>query len=211
MNKKKTKPEPKAKRTKKTVSPEIAESKPKRTNQPVPPEITEARERRAYELRIVHGMKYDLITQELNKEFPAYPLKSDHEGVRKMVQRVQEMYATRDKEKTDAVLAEATAHIDWVQQQAVNIYNKDHDDPTLLKRILEASELKAKLYGVVAPKKHELFGKNGAPLIPTPPPLDLSKLGLSDEQLAILEQASQILEDATRRAAESAVSSGDSG
>ena len=206
------------------------EDKPARLHhQPVPPDITEARERMAYELRVVRGMKLNEITDELNKTFPAYPLKSDHEAVRKMIKRVQEQYAKRDKQKIEEVLAESAASIDWVRTQAIEAFEASKQiekvvtqreqkpieqkaktqtgDAMYLKRILEAADLKAKLFGVAAPKKHELMGKDGAPLVPAGP-IDLSKLGLSNEQLDILEQAATIIEKATQNTAKSAIESG---
>lgn len=208
------------------------EAKPKRHHQPVPLDIVEARERMAYELRVVRGLKLNEITEELNKLFPAYPLKSDHEAVRRMIERVQGKYAARDMQKVEEVLAESSAAIDWVRTQAVDAFLESKliekvitqreqkpieqkaktqtGDAMYLKRILEAADLKAKLFGVVAPKKHELTGKDGAPLMPTEP-LDLSKLGLSDDQLEIIEQAASIIEEAYKHNQKPAVENGNTG
>lgn len=206
---------------KKTTAKPEKEKKPRaRTNQPVPPEITEARERRAYELRVVDGVKLYEITTILNVEFPAYPLKSDHEAVRKMVKRVQNEYAKRDKERTDAILAESSAVIDWVRREAKQAFEVSKlpiktatqreqkvveqkaktqaGDATFLKRINETVEIKSKLFGVMAPKKHEVTGKDGAPLVV--PPFDLIKMReyISDDDLDVLQKAAKVVERAKR-------------
>ena len=180
----------------------VKEKKRKRNNQPVPPEITEERERLAYELRIIQGKKLWEITKELNRQYPAYPVKSDQEAVRKMVLRVQDKYAARDKDKTDAVLAESSAMLDWVRNQSIaaigthGATNQPQDKPIYLKRVIETIDLKSKLFGVAAPKRHELTGKDGAPL--GAPALDIATLGkyLSDGDLTILQQAAAIIERA---------------
>ena len=177
--------------------------KPKRKPRPpIPPEISEERERKAYELRIIEGKKLYEITAELNKIFPAYPLKSDHEAVRKMIKRVQDDYAKRDKTRTDAVLAESSAILDWVREKSISAISstdnaKESDNkPIYLKRVIETVEAKSKLFGVVAPKKHEVTGKDGAPL--GSPVLDMAILGkyLSDGDLTILQRAAEIIERA---------------
>ena len=67
-----------------------------------------------------------------------------------------------------------------------------------LKRITETVEVKSKIFGALAPSKHELTGKNGAPLVPST--LDFKKLApfLSDDDLKTLDQAGQIIERAQR-------------
>lgn len=173
------------------------EKRRKQKHPPIPPEISEERERMAYELRIIQGKKLQEITTELNKVFPAYPLKSDHEAVRKMIMRVQEDYAKRDKERTDAILAESSATLDWVRSQSIAaIGAMPQDKPIYLKRVIETVEAKSKLFGVMAPKKHEVTGKDGAPLGSTV--LDIATLGkyLSDGDLNILQQAAAIIERA---------------
>jgi len=188
MTKKKTQAAPKPAKKHRRVAP------------PVPPEISEERERMAYEMRIIRGKKLADITKELNEMFPAYPLKSDHEAVRKMIRRVQDEYAKRDKERTDAILAESAATLDWVRNQSIAAIEitTQPDKPIYLKRVIETVEAKSKLFGVMAPKKHELTGKDGAPL--GLPPVDLKALKgyLSDGDLDILQKAAEILERAQR-------------
>lgn len=200
-----------------TTKPATEKKEKKRKNQPVPPEISEARERLAYELRIVRGMKLYEITDELNKQFPAYPLKSDHEAVRKMIERVRDEYAKRDKGKIDEVLAETAATFDWVKMQAIEAFESSKQlsktvtqreqkpieqkvksqtgDAMHLKRVLEAADLKSKLFGAVAPQKREVTGKDGAPLHPsTTLDLNILKEYATDDDLAILQKASEVLE-----------------
>ncbi len=187
------------KKQKEEKAKEVSDKKTKRKPRPpIPPEISEERERKAYELRIIEGKKLYEITAELNKIFPAYPLKSDHEAVRKMIKRVQDDYAKRDKERTDAVLAESSAILDWVREKSISAIGSSANDnkPIYLKRIIETVEAKSKLFGVVAPKKHEVTGKDGAPL--GSPVLDMAILGkyLSDGELTILQRAAEIIERA---------------
>lgn len=160
----------------------IKEKKPKRRNQPVPPEITEARERRAYHLRIVEGRKLDEITKILNEEYPAYPLKSDHEGVRKMIIRVQAGYAQRDKERTDAILAETSATLDFAREQAIKGWydsqkekNGAKADPRYLGEIRQTAVDKAKLFGVIAPIKTDITS-GGEPLSKKPKMTDEERM-----------------------------------
>lgn len=178
--------------------PIIKEKRRKQFHPPIPPEISEERERMAYELRIIKGKKLSEITTELNKEFPAYPLKSDREAVRKMIMRVQDEYAKRDKERTDAILAESAATLDWVRNQSIAAIGTgtQPDKPIYLKRVIETVEAKSKLFGVMAPKKHEVTGKDGAPL--GTPIFDMAKLGkhLSNDDLTALQQAAAIIERA---------------
>lgn len=213
----------KKKENKKNQTPAAAPlppTKPKRRNQPVPPDITEARERRAYELRVIDGMKLDEITTQLNIEFPAYPLKSDHEGVRKMIIRVQGEYAKRDKDKIDSVLAESSAVLDWVRKESMEAFRNSKNaekvgaqreqqlieqkaktqtgDAMYLKRITETVELKTKIFGAMAPKKHEVTGKDGKPL--GVPSLDMNQLKeyLTNDDLEILQKAAEVIERAQR-------------
>ncbi len=174
--------------------------KKRRINPPVPPEISEERERMAYELRIIHGKKLADITADLNKAFPAYPLKSDHEAVRKMIRRVQDDYAKRDKDRTDAVLAESSAMLDWVRNQSIASIQSatQPDKPIYLKRVIETTEAKSKLFGVMAAKKHELTGKDGAPLGAAAIDLKALKGYLTDDDLDLLQKAAEILERAQR-------------
>ena len=154
----------------------------------------------AYELRIIHGKKLAEITADLNKAFPAYPLKSDHEAVRKMIRRVQDDYAKRDKDRTDAVLAESSAWLDWVRNQSIASIQlaTQPDKPIYLKRVIETTEAKSKLFGVMAPKKHELTGKDGAPLGAAAIDLKALKGYLTDGDLDLLQKAAEVIERAQR-------------
>lgn len=167
-------------RTKKEAVKPTDEKKEKRKNKIVPPEVTEARQRMAYHLRMVHVPKMNLyeITEELNKQFPAYPLKSDHEAVRKMIKRQQEVYAKQDKERVEEVLAETSAVLDFTRDEAIQAWleskgmvktvkkkteqpveqsmKQSAGDAKFLDVIKDSAINKAKLFGVVAPKKLEL-------------------------------------------------------
>lgn len=188
------------KKIKAAPSANAAVKKKRRHATPVPPEISEERERMAYELRIVRGKKLTDITAELNKAFPAYPLKKGHEGVRQMIIRVQDAYAKRDKERTDAILAESAATLDWVRNQSIAAIGvtSQPDKPIYLKRVIETVEAKSKLFGVMAAKKHELTGKDGAPLGATTIDLKALKGYLTDDDLNLLHKAAEILERAQR-------------
>ena len=163
--------------------------------------------------------------------FPAYPLKSEHQAVEKMIKEAEKEYIEAHKVEVDAIKAESGAAMDWVRREAAEAWELSKDpirivkkvlekpveqsakfapgDPQYLKRVTEAVEVKAKVFGALAPKKHELTGKGGLPLMPTPA-IDLKVLGryMSSDDLDILHQAAEIIERA-QRDHESAVESGD--
>lgn len=59
----------------------------------VPPEVSSARKYKAWELRIKNPhMTFREITKVLNELFPAYPLKSDHQAVEKMIKEAEREY-----------------------------------------------------------------------------------------------------------------------
>jgi len=82
---------------------------------PVPPQVSSARKWRAWELRVKNPhMTFRQITRILNEEFPAYPLKSDHEAVMKMVNEAEQEYiqarqngAQESSEDTDSEIINA--------------------------------------------------------------------------------------------------------
>lgn len=207
------------------------DTKPKPPRRPaVPPEISAARKYAAYQMRIMNArMTFRQITEKLNEMFPDFPLKSDHQAVEKMIKEAEKEYVDEHKAKIDEMKAEAGAALDWVRQEAAEAWQRSQDllkiikkkeDQTVeqilkaevgnaqfLKRINETVEIKTKIYGAQAPSKHELTGKNGAPLVPAS--LDFKKLTpfLTDGDLDILQQAADIIERA-QRDLEAAVAAG---
>lgn len=155
---------------------------------PVPPEVTEERQRMAYHMRMIGVPRLTLseITEELNKKFPAYPLKSDHEAVRKMIKRQQEIYATQDKDKLEEIRAETSAILDFTRDEAIKAWEESKGiaktvkkkvekpieqtlkestgEPQFLKIVESTTIEKAKLFGVVAPKRLEHAGPGGGPI-----------------------------------------------
>lgn len=187
----------------------------------VPPEISNARKYAAYQLRTMNArMTFAQITVKLNELFPEYPLKSEHQAVEKMIKEAEKEYIYEHKSKVEEIKAESGAALDWVRQEAAEAWGrsqdllkivKKKDDQTVeqimkaevgnaqfLKRITETVEVKSKIFGALAPSKHELTGKNGAPLVPSV--LDFKKLApyLSDDDLETLDQAIKIIERAQR-------------
>jgi hypothetical protein len=138
-------------------------------------------------------MTFHQITQKLNEMFPEYPLKSDHQAVEKMIKQAEQEYIESHKAEVDRIKAEAAASLDFVRREAAEAWVTSQDllkvikkkqdqtveqilkaqtgDAAFLKLIKESAIEKAKLFGAVAPSKHEVLGKN----------IDLSKL--TDEQL----------------------------
>lgn len=219
-------------RTKTKSSPPPKEGKRRAPRRPaVPPEVSSARKYKAYQMRIMNPhMTYAAITKELNEMFPDYPLKSEHQAVEKMIKEAEKEYIEAHKSKVDEVKAEAGATLDWVRHEAAEAWQRSQDlmkiikkkeDQTVeqilkaeignaqfLRRITETVEVKTKIFGAQAPRKHELTGKDGSPLVP--PSIDLKALGkyLSDGDLKILQQAAEIIERAQRDLA-AAVTPGD--
>jgi len=171
-------------------------------------------------MRIMNpGLTFRAITEALNELFPDYPLESDHQAVEKMIKEAEREYIETHKNKVDEIKAESGASLDWVRTEAVAAWQRSQDllkiikkkeDQTVeqimkaevgnaqfLKRITEVVEVKTKIFGAQAPKKHELTGKDGAPLVPT---FDLKALSkyLSDDDLNKISEAADILERAQR-------------
>ena len=187
----------------------------------VPPEVTSARRYLAWQMRIMNpGMTYAAITKELNERFPDYPLKSDHQAVEKMIKEAEREYIDTHKAKVDEIKAEAGAALDWVRKEAADAWGRSQDllkiikkrdgqtveqilkaeigNAQFLRRVTESVEVKTKIFGAQAPRKHEVTGKDGSPL--GSPSFDIKALGkyLSDGDLNILQQAAEILERAQR-------------
>ncbi len=188
MTKKKVKPVPPPKVKKK-----------RRRRPPVPPEISAARKYAAYEMRVFNPrMTYAEITKKLNELFPAHPLKSEHQAVEKMIKQAEAEYIAAHQAQVERIKAEAGASLDFVRREAAAAWETSQDlmkivkkkedqtveqilkaqtgDSAFLKLIKESAIEKAKLFGAVAPRKHEILGKN----------IDLSKL--TDEQLLRIAQ-----------------------
>jgi hypothetical protein len=186
----------------------------------VPPEVSSARRYAAWQMRIMNPrMTYAAITKELNEMFPEYPLKSDHQAVEKMIKEAEKEYIESHKSKVDEVRAEAGAALDYVRAEAAAAWQRSQDlmkiikkkegqtveqilkaefgNAQFLRRITEAVEVKTKILGAQAPRKHELTGKDGAPLVPS---VDLKALAnyLSDDDLVKIGEAIEIIERAQR-------------
>ena len=186
----------------------------------VPPEVSNARKYAAYQMRIMNPkMTFKAITEALNEQFPDYPLKSEHQAVEKMIKEAEKEYIDTHKARVDEVKAESGAALDWVREEAAAAWSRSQDllkiikkreDQTVeqvlkaevgnaqfLKRITETVEVKSKLYGAMAPKRHELTGKDGAPLVPSVDLHALSKY-LNDDDLNKIGEAVDIIERAQR-------------
>jgi hypothetical protein len=186
----------------------------------VPPEVSSARKYAAYQMRIMNPkMTYAAITKQLNELFPDYPLKSEHQAVEKMIKEAEKEYIEAHKAKVDQLKAEAGATLDWVREEAAAAWVRSQDliktikkkeDQTVeqiikaevgnaqfLKRITESVEVKTKIFGAMAPKRHEVTGKDGSPLVPS---VDLQALAkyISDDDLIKLQEAAEIVERAQR-------------
>jgi Xaa-Pro aminopeptidase len=206
-----------AKKQKKQLPPPKKRRAPRRPQ--VPPEVSSARKYKAWEMRVINPhMTFRQITEELNKLFPEYPLESDHQAVEKMIKSAEQEYIQAHQTQVDSIKAESALTMDWVRAEAADAWDKSKDmlrtlkkreDQTVeqilkanagnaqfLKTITESVVVKAKLYGALAPKRHEVTGKNGAPLVP--PGIDIKALRkyLSDDDLDILQQAAEIIERA---------------
>lgn len=164
-------------------------------------------------------MTYAAITDVLNELFPKYVLKSEHQAVEKMIKEAEKEYIKAHKDKVDDVKAEAGVTLDWVRMEAASAWERSKDrlkvitkreDQTVeqilksatgnaqyLRRITEAVEVKSKVFGALAPRRHELTGKDGAPLVPS---FDLKALSkyLSDGDLVKVYEAAEVLERAQR-------------
>lgn len=196
----------------------------------VPAEVSSARKYKAWEMRIMNpGMTFRAITEALNELFPEYPLTSDHQAVEKMIKEAEKEYIEAHRSKVDEIKAEAGVSLDWVRHEAAEAWRRSQDllkiikkkeDQTVeqimkaevgnaqfLRRITEAVEVKTKIFGALAPKRHELTGKDGAPLVPSVDMKALSKF-LTDDDINILQQAAEIIERAQRDLA-AAVTEGD--
>ena len=186
----------------------------------VPPEISSARKYAAYQMRIMNPkMTFAAITTALNEMFPDHPLKSEHQAVEKMIKEAEKEYIETHRAKVDEIKAESGAALDWVREEAAAAWSRSQDllkiikkreDQTVkqvlkaevgnaqfLKRITETVEVKSKLYGAMAPKRHELTGKDGAPLVPSVDLHALSKY-LNDDDLTKIGEAVDIIERAQR-------------
>ena len=207
---KKTKPAPPPKDKKRTVPRHPA----------VPPEVSAARKYKAWEMRVMNPhMTYAAITDVLNEMFPDYPLKSEHQAVEKMIKEAEKEYIRTHKDKVDEIKAEAGAGLDWVRHEAAEAWIRSRDllkiikkkegqtveqilkaefgNAQFLRRVTEAIEVKSKIFGALAPRKHELTGKDGAPLVPSFNLKSLSKY-LSDGDLVKVYEAAEVLERAQR-------------
>jgi hypothetical protein len=206
------------------------EQKPPR-RPPVPKEVSSARKYKAWQLRVINPrMTFRQITEEINKLFPEYPLESDHQGVEWMIKQAEQEYIKEHKDKVDEIKAESALTMDWVRAEAADAWDKSKDmlrtlkkreDQTVeqilkanagnaqfLKTITEATVVKTKIFGALAPKRHEHTGKDGAPLVPSA--IDLKAIGkyLTDDDLDILQKAAEIIERA-KRDLEAAAETGD--
>ena len=175
-------------------------------------------------------MTFKEITRILNLEYPEYPLRSDHQAVEKMIKEAEKEFTAEHKSKVEDVKAEAAVALDWVRHEAslawiksrdqiVDIeFSKDKDvlekvvvtagNAQYLRRVTESVEAKTKIFGAQAPKKHEVTGKDGKPLVPEA--VDFKALGkyLSDGDLDILHKAAAIIERAKRDLAAAIVEGG---
>ena len=175
-------------------------------------------------------MTFRQITEEINKLFPDYPLESDHQAVEKMIKSAEQEYIQAHQTQVDSIKAESALTMDWVRREAADAWDKSKDmlrtlkkreDQTVeqilkanagnaqfLKTITESVVVKAKLYGALAPRKHEVTGKDGAPLVQ--PAIDLKAIGkyLTNDDLDILQKAAEVIERA-QRAHAAAVEKGD--
>lgn len=214
-----------AKQPKKQSPPPPPPPPPKKPRPPrrsaVPPEVSSTRKYLAWQMRIMNpGMTYAAITTELNELFPEYPFKSEHQAVEKMIKEAEKEYIAAHKEKVDEIKAEAGATLDWVRKEAADAWKrsqellkiiKKKEDQTVeqilkaeygnaafLRRVTEAVEVKTKIFGALAPRKHELTGKDGAPLVPAA--IDLKKIGkyLTNDDLDALQKATEAIERAQR-------------
>lgn len=164
-------------------------------------------------------MTFAAITAVLNEMFPDYPLKSEHQAVEKMIKEAEKEYTQTHKDKVDNVKAEAGVTLDWVRMEAASAWERSKDllkvitkkenqtveqilksatgNAQYLRRITEAVEVKTKVFGALAPRKHELTGKDGAPLVPS---FDLKSLAkhISDGDLVKVYEAAEVLERAQR-------------
>jgi hypothetical protein len=186
----------------------------------VPPEVSSARRYAAYQMRIMNpNMTFAAITKELNELFPEYPLKSEHQAVEKMIKEAEKEYIKTHKDKVDEIKAESGAGLDWVRHEAAEAWKRSQDllkiikkkegqtveqilkaefgNAQFLRRVTEAIEVKSKIFGALAPRRHELTGKDGAPLVPS---FDLKALSkyLSDGDLVKVYEAAEVLERAQR-------------
>jgi len=186
----------------------------------VPAEVSSARKYAAWQLRVFNPrMTFRQITEKINELFPDYPLESDHQAVEKMIKSAEKEYIDTHKDKVDSIKAESGVSMDWVKAEAADAWERSKDllrvitkkeDQTVeqilksatgnaqyLRRITEAVEVKAKIFGALAPKKHEVTGKDGAPLMPSFDLKSLSKY-LSDGDLVKVYEAAEVLERAQR-------------
>lgn len=155
------------------------EGKKNKPRGPVPAEVSSARKYLAWEMRVLNPrMTFRKITEELNKMFPEYPLKSDHQAVEKMIKEAEQEYIARHQAEVDQIKAEAGASLDYVRREAVEAWQTSQDllriikkkedqtveqilkaqtgDSAYLKLIKESAIEKAKLFGAVAPKEHKI-------------------------------------------------------
>src|SRR5688500_15737181 len=146
---------------------------------PVPAQVSSARKYLAWEMRVLNPrMTYSMITDELNKMFPDYPLKSDHQAVEKMIKQAEQEYIEQHREEVDRIKAEAGAALYYGRREAVEAWQTSQDllriskkkedqtveqtlkaqtgDSAYLKLIKESAIEKAKLFGAVAPKEHKV-------------------------------------------------------
>ncbi|HAR44899.1 MAG TPA: hypothetical protein DCS05_01670 [Nitrospiraceae bacterium] len=189
----------------------------KQNRHPLPSEVSSARKYKAWEMRVMNPhMTFAEITKKLNELFPNYPLRSHHQAVEKMIKEAEKEYIAAHKVEVDTIKAEAGIAMDWVRHEAAEAWERSKElvrvvkkreehpieqilkgsagEPQFLKRITESVEVKAKVFGALAPKKHEVTGRDGAPLLHQP--YDLKVLGkyLSNDDLDKIQEAVQILE-----------------
>lgn len=212
------------------------EDQPKEKRKPprrraVPPEVSSARKYMAWELRVTNPrMTFREITKAINLKFPEFPLRSEHQAVEKMIKEAEKEFTAEHKSKVDDVKNEAAVALDWARQEASLAWIKSRDqivdiefdkdvkvieklvvtagNAQYLKRLIEAVETKTKIFGAQAPKKHEVTGKDGKPLVPEA--VDFKALGkyLSDGDLDTLHKAASIIERAKRDLAAAIIEGG---
>ncbi len=185
--------------TKKKPAPPPEKKKRKPRPRKIPAEVSSARKYAAWEMRVLNPrMTFAEITKRLNEMFPEYTLKSEHQAVEKMIKQAEQEYIEAHRSQVDKIKAETGASLDYVRREAADAWEKSQNllriikkkedqtveqilkaqtgDSQYLKLIKDSAIEKAKLFGAIAPKKHEILGKN----------IDLSKL--SDEQLLRIAQ-----------------------
>ncbi len=102
-------------------------SKEKEKTGKVPPQVSLERRLKAWELRTQQRMTLREITLELNKLFPKYALKSDHQAVAKMLEETEKEYQQGHAEKIETVKNELLALKDYVIRESRNAWERSKD------------------------------------------------------------------------------------